>query len=53
MKDFLIVNIEALIVGVCLVFFYYIVNKIFPGKNVYTKIFISGMIFHLIFEYTG
>ena len=53
MKDVITVFSEAIVVGVFLIVFYYGVEMIMPDHEFYKKLFISGVVFHLIFEYTG
>lgn len=43
---------EAIVVGIGLIFVYYIINFI-PQLNLTIKLFISGFIFHILSEYTG
>lgn len=54
-KDILLVLFEALVVGIGLVVIYEIVKKLMKMKEPsnYMVLFISGVAFHLIFEYTG
>ena len=50
---------ESTVVGIGLIFVYYIVNYIITNYipqlnlNLHIKLFISGFIFHVICEYTG
>lgn len=53
MKDIKLVLIEAIIVGLFLVVLYFIIDKVLPKQNMYIKLFVSGLLFHIIFEYTG
>lgn len=58
-KPIITVIIEAFIVGICLVFLTKLLENFIiktPGKidiDVMKLIFISGFLFHIIFEYTG
>lgn len=52
------VLIEAAIVGVCLIAFYFITKYIikffeFKVTELSVLLFITGALFHLVFEYTG
>lgn len=51
MKPVHIVAIEAIVVGVGLIGFAFIAEKIFPD-NKYLMLFTAGVLFHLVFEYT-
>jgi di/tricarboxylate transporter len=61
-KTFGLVFLEAFVVGICLVFLVYFINQInivkqletyIPIKSDVIVLFISGFLFHIIFEYTG
>jgi len=59
MKDLTRVLLEAIVVGVFVIVFYEIVNyslkyfkfKLFLPEKI-IKLFLTGIVFHLIFEYT-
>ena len=54
MKDFITILLEASIVGLCLIIIYYATDKLTGNKqSIYTLLFLSGFLFHMIFEYTG
>jgi hypothetical protein len=57
-KPISLVLLEAFVVGIILVIFYYIFDKYFSKylsnqNKLYILLFISGFMFHIIFEYTG
>lgn len=54
-KEVSLVMFEALVVGIGLVLIYEIVKAfVKPKERVnYSVLFISGVVFHLVFEYTG
>lgn len=55
-KQIGVVAIEAIVVGLALLCLIYVLNMLLREKftyNQYILIFISGGLFHLIFEYTG
>lgn len=53
MKSNLTIFGEAIFVGVFVILFYIIQRIVLKNKNIYIELFITGMIFHIIFEYTG
>lgn len=54
-KEITLVLFEALVVGVGLVVIYEVIKMLMKVKEPsnYTLLFISGVVFHLLFEYTG
>ena len=53
MKHISTVAIEATVVGACLVVLYWAINQVLGGWEQWIKLFVSGALFHLVFEYTG
>lgn len=52
MKSLHVVLVESIIVGILLVLFTYITSYITCSID-YSSIFLAGILFHLVFEYTG
>jgi len=56
MKSYSLVLFEAVVVGICLILFYYLTGYVLRYvniDNILIQLFISGALFHLVFEYTG
>uniref|UniRef100_A0A6C0M071 Uncharacterized protein n=1 Tax=viral metagenome TaxID=1070528 RepID=A0A6C0M071_9ZZZZ len=53
MKPFITILQEALAVGLVLIVIYWLVNRLLLKYNIWIKLMVSGMLFHIIFEYTG
>lgn len=48
------VLVESFVVGVLVIGIYTIISRVMPvSYSIYTKLFISGALFHFSFEYTG
>uniref|UniRef100_A0A6C0DZH8 Uncharacterized protein n=1 Tax=viral metagenome TaxID=1070528 RepID=A0A6C0DZH8_9ZZZZ len=52
-KELQIVAIEAVVVGIFLIVIHYVVKHILRGANDLLILFISGALFHIIFEVSG
>ncbi len=53
MKSVTEVIIEAIFVGLILILLFKVSDMINDKTNLYFKMFLSGFLFHIIFEYTG
>lgn len=54
MKDFKVVLVEAIVVGIVLMIIVFLLNTVFHGLlPMWSGVFLSGVIFHLTFEYSG
>ncbi len=53
MKSVTEVIIEAIFVGLILILLFKVIDMINDKTNLYFKMFLSGFLFHIIFEYTG
>ena len=47
------VLLEALIVGLALLPMVWLVEKVLPGQSKWVKLFVAGVLFHLVAEITG
>lgn len=53
-KDTVLVLTEAAVVGIGLIFLYNLVEMVFGGLvPQWIKLFIAGVIFHIVFEWSG
>jgi hypothetical protein len=53
LKTVRLVAIEAIVVGICLVAFVKLVRYLYDPKDEMMLLFIAGVLFHIIFEYSG
>lgn len=53
MKSYYTVLMEAIFVGFALIGFFVLTDFLSPKLNLFVKLFISGALFHVVFEYTG
>jgi hypothetical protein len=53
LKSVRLITIEAIVVGVCLIAFVKLIRYLYDPKDEMILLFMAGVLFHIVFEYTG